>query len=251
MIAATNRDLLGSVHDKTFREDLYYRLNVIHIHVPPLRERMDDMLPLLNRFLQQFARTYRLAVPEVSPGAMELLNAYLWPGNVRELKNLAERLVVRANGTIEPQDLPVEIMRRPAAVHSVPAPVTSRADELFDRMVVHRESFWTVVYSAFMLRDLTRDDLRAIVKNGLDRASGNHDVLMDLFNMRLDDSKRFWSMLKKHECLPMTAAARSFAKDTRPDAGARIGTADADAPAPSGFSRKNPLLPPEGGTRLL
>ena len=103
VIAATNRDLLTSVQDKTFREDLYYRLNVIHLHVPPLRERMDDMLPLLNRFLQQFARTYRLQTPEVSPDVLELLYAYTWPGNVRELKNLAERLVVRGGtGTIEP-----------------------------------------------------------------------------------------------------------------------------------------------------
>jgi transcriptional regulator with PAS, ATPase and Fis domain len=210
VIAATNRDLLTSVQDKTFREDLYYRLNVIHLHVTPLRERMDDLLPLLHRFLQQFARAYRLQTPEVSPEVLELLNAYAWPGNVRELKNLAERLVVRGGtGTIEPQDLPEEIMRRPTPVQAAPITVTSRVDELFDRMVVHRESFWTAVYPVFMVRDLTRDDLRAIVRNGLERASGNHDVLMDLFNMRPEDYKRFWSMLKKHECQPTTTPARA------------------------------------------
>jgi transcriptional regulator with PAS, ATPase and Fis domain len=209
VIAATNRDLLASVHDKTFREDLYYRLNVIHIHVPPLRERMEDMVPLLTRFLQQFSRTYRMETPVVSDGAMELLQAYTWPGNVRELKNLAERLVVRGGaGTIEPQHLPVEIMRRPTPVRAAAALVPSRADELFDRMVVNRESFWTAVYAAFMSRDLTRDDLRTIVKNGLERASGNHELLMDLFNMRVDDSKRFWGVLKKHDCLPAVSAVR-------------------------------------------
>jgi two-component system response regulator HydG len=210
VIAATNRDLLTSVQDKTFREDLYYRLNVIHLHVTPLRERMDDLQPLLQRFLQQFARAYRLPTPEVSPEVMELLYVYTWPGNVRELKNLAERLVVRGGtGTIEPQDLPEEIMRRPAPVQTAPVVVTSRVDELFDRMVVHRESFWTAVYPAFMVRDLTRDDLRAIVRNGLERASGNHDVLMELFNMRPEDYKRFWSMLKKHECQPTAAPPRA------------------------------------------
>jgi len=218
VIAATNRDLLGSVKDKTFREDLYYRLNVIHIHVSPLRERMEDLLPLLSRFLQMYARTYRLETPAVSPDAMELLQAYTWPGNVRELKNLAERLVVRGgHGTIEPQDLPVEIMRRPTSVQAAaPAAVANRGDELFDRMVVQRESFWTVVYSAFMLRDLTRNDLRAIVRNGLERASGNHGVLMELFNMRPEDSKRFWSMLKKHECLPGAIAARPPRSEEEP-----------------------------------
>jgi len=228
VIAATNRDLLSSVHDKTFREDLYYRLNVIHLHVTPLRERMDDMLPLLNRFLQQFARTYRLQTPEVSPEVLELLYAYTWPGNVRELKNLAERLVVRGGtGTIEPQDLPEEIMRRPTPMQAAPVAVASRVDELFDRMVVQRESFWTAVYPAFMVRDLTRDDLRAIVRNGLERASGNHDVLMDLFNMRPEDYKRFWSMLKKHECQPQVPPTRSpAAKDAAgTDDGLKVGGA--------------------------
>jgi transcriptional regulator with PAS, ATPase and Fis domain len=209
VIAATNRDLLGSVRDKTFREDLYYRLNVVHIHVPPLRERAEDLDPLLERFLQQFARTYRLPTPTVSPEAMDLIHAYTWPGNVRELKNMAERLVVRgAPGMIEPQDLPVEIMRRPTAIQAAPAAVVSRVDQLFDRMVVHRESFWTAVYAPFMLRDLTRDDLRAIVRNGLERASGNPELLISLFNMRPEDAKRFWSMLKKHDCHPAPVSGR-------------------------------------------
>ena len=184
------------------------------------------MLPLLNRFLQQFARTYRLQTPEVSPEVLELLYAYTWPGNVRELKNLAERLVVRGGtGTIEPQDLPEEIMRRPTPMQAAPVAVASRVDELFDRMVVQRESFWTAVYPAFMVRDLTRDDLRAIVRNGLERASGNHDVLMDLFNMRPEDYKRFWSMLKKHECQPQVLPTRAAAaKDTAgTDTGLKVG----------------------------
>jgi hypothetical protein len=105
--------------------------------------------------------------------------------------------------------------------------VASRVDELFDRMVVQRESFWTAVYAPFMLRDLTRDDLRAIVKNGLERASGNPDLLLALFNMRAEDGKRFWSMLKKHDCQPAAVSGRSSgARDTDgPDSPEKLETA--------------------------
>ncbi len=209
VIAATNRDLLDKVQEKTFREDLYYRLNVIQIHVPPLRDRIDDVLPLLTRFLEQFARTYRVQVPSVSPDAAGILLSYSWPGNVRELKNLAERLVVRdGSQTIEPKDLPSELARRRARNLSVnaAAPVCSRADQLFDSMVVQRESFWSAVYPQFMQRDLTRDDLRAIVARGLERTAGDYRGLIGLFNMRAEDVKRFVSFLKKHQCEPAQEA---------------------------------------------
>jgi DNA-binding NtrC family response regulator len=127
---------------------------------------------------------------------------HTWPGNVRELRNLAERLVVRTQSqTIEPGDLPVDVLRgsaRPVAGAQVP--VVSRADALFERMVVNRESFWTAVYPAFMDRDLTRDDLRAIVRKGLERTSGSYRVLTDLFNMPSTDYKRFLNFLRKHQC---------------------------------------------------
>ena len=211
VIAATNRNLLDSVQEKTFREDLYYRLNVIHLRVPPLRERLEDVPPLLTRFLEQFARSYGLPTPEVSPSALQHLIAYSWPGNVRELKNLAERLVVRADTRpIELHDLPLDVLRGSA----VPAPVTpaappaasaaamavGRVDDLFDRLVTRRESFWTAVYPLFMDRDMTRDELRAIVRKGLERTSGSYRVLVDLFNMAPGDYKRFLSFLRKHQC---------------------------------------------------
>jgi hypothetical protein len=76
----------------------------------------------------------------------------------------------------------------------------SRADTLFESMVVSRESFWTAVYPAFMARDITRDDLRAIVRKGLERTSGSYRVLTDLFNMPATDYKRFLNFLRKHQC---------------------------------------------------
>ena len=173
VIAATNRHLVDSVAARTFREDLYYRLNVIHIHVPPLRERREDIPTLLDFFFDQFARQYNVAVPRLSGPTLGLLSEdYEWPGNVRELKNIVERLVVRAaERDIEPRDLPGELLRGastddPTAAEpaTVSAPARSASDALFDRMVNGGETFWTAVYASFMSRDITRDDVRAIVR---------------------------------------------------------------------------------------
>jgi len=112
VIAATNRQLVDSVAAKTFREDLYYRLNVIHIRVPSLRERREDIPAFLNFFLEQFSRQYSVNPPTLSAATLQLLSQYAWPGNVRELKNIVERLVVRASDApIEPRDLPLEVLR--------------------------------------------------------------------------------------------------------------------------------------------
>src|SRR4029450_7917892 len=95
VIAATNRDLLQAVSAKTFREDLYYRLNVIHLTVPPLRERAEDIPLLLDHFMSMFAAEYATPRIQFTPDAWNLLLDYSWPGNVRELRNLVERLTVR------------------------------------------------------------------------------------------------------------------------------------------------------------
>jgi formate hydrogenlyase transcriptional activator len=106
VIAATNRDLLRAVREKTFREDLYYRLSVFPIHLPPLRERAED-IPLLAHFLvRKFASRVGKQVDGVGPATMQRLLAYRWPGNVRELENVLERAVILANGpTLELADV--------------------------------------------------------------------------------------------------------------------------------------------------
>jgi two-component system response regulator HydG len=207
VIAATNRQLIDSVAEKTFREDLYYRLNVIQMRVPPLRERREDIALFLDFFLQQFSAQYKIPQPTVSSAALALLCGYAWPGNVRELRNVVERLVVRASGAeIEPRDLPMELLRGPstdqppAAAAPIAAPGRPVADALFDRMVNGGESLWDCVYAPFMARDLTRDDVRAIVRKGLERTSGNYKVMMELFNMAPQDYKRFLGFLRKYQC---------------------------------------------------
>lgn len=112
VIAATNRDLDQAVLDGRFREDLYYRLNVIPISVPPLRERADDIPQLLDHFLKLFNDQKHKNVLGISSEAMRLLCAYSWPGNVRELENLIERLVIlKGEGVIAPEDLPDKMSR--------------------------------------------------------------------------------------------------------------------------------------------
>jgi DNA-binding NtrC family response regulator len=128
--AATNRDLLKEMQEKRFREDLFYRLNVVPLHIPPLRERREDIPQLTGYFLQFFARKMNAAVTEITPEAMDRLVRYAWPGNVRELRNIIERLVV-LHGK-QPQlplaCLPKEFQDEPAAMSAAPAaPAASQA----------------------------------------------------------------------------------------------------------------------------
>lgn len=108
VIAATNRDLDAEVKAGRFRDDLYYRINVVPIHIPPLRERKADIPFLARRFIRDFNRDFSKAVQDISPEAMEILLAYDWPGNVRELKNLIERVMILENEpVIRPEHLPI------------------------------------------------------------------------------------------------------------------------------------------------
>jgi two-component system response regulator HydG len=218
VVAATNRALVEAVANKTFREDLYYRLNVIHLRVPPLRDRVDDIPILLRFFLDQFARQYQVEVPTLSAEALQILSQHPWPGNVRELNNVVERVVVRKRtGEIGRDDLPLEVLRVTPGPQAIPTPATRpAADVLFERLVNGGESFWSCVYSPFMARDLTRDDLRAIVRKGLERTSGNYKVMVELFNMQPDDYKRFLGFLRKYQCHMPFQQFRSAASSREP-----------------------------------
>ena len=111
LIALTNVDLDEAVRRRAFREDLFYRLNVVHIHVPPLRERREDVHRLARSFLKTYATKHGRRVTEIAPDALEMLDAYDFPGNVRELSNTVERaVIVSADASIEALDLP-EAMR--------------------------------------------------------------------------------------------------------------------------------------------
>jgi len=109
IIAATNRPLETRVKEGQFREDLFYRLNVIPIHIPPLRERRDDIMPLARHFVVDANTRFHKSIKGFTPEAERLMAGYQWPGNVRELRNLIERLVILGSAElIEPQHLPVQ-----------------------------------------------------------------------------------------------------------------------------------------------
>jgi transcriptional regulator with PAS, ATPase and Fis domain len=202
VIAATNKNLRDMISQGTFREDLFYRLNVIHIVVPPLRERREDIPLLVEQFLGQFGSLNRSSITSISPTAMKALIDYSWPGNVRELENVIERLVVTVQSpTIELEHLSSEI-RVQGAVAFRPRRERRRtvADELYKRMIDQHESFWTTVYPLFMDREITRTNVREVIRRGLEEARGNYKIVARLFNMESRDYKRFLNFLRKHDC---------------------------------------------------
>lgn len=110
-VSATNRDLEDAVEQGDFRRDLYYRIKVITIHLPPLRDRREDVVPLLDHFRKLFAKRHGKSIKSVAPAVIKKLYAYDWPGNVRQLRNAVETMIVLdADGTLDEDDLPPEMM---------------------------------------------------------------------------------------------------------------------------------------------
>ena len=136
IIAATNKDLFTLVQKEKFREDLYYRLNVITINIPPLRERVEDILLMVHYFAEKYAREFGKSKPNFSENALQVLNNHDWPGNVRELENIIQRLVVMTEGNeIDVPDLP-SIMRFSALKGSGANRTLAEAEALHIRSVL-------------------------------------------------------------------------------------------------------------------
>jgi transcriptional regulator with PAS, ATPase and Fis domain len=196
VVAATNRNLAELVGQGQFREDLLYRLRVIHLHVPPLRERREDVRPLANHFLARSDRRVMLA-----DETWQALERYRWPGNVRELQNVIEQVVWLAAA-----DRPVAVHELPQAVQSgqtlLPARERRRqiADDLYQAIVGGGYSFWEHIHPLFLIRDITRHDIRELVRRGLSVSRGNYRSLLQLFRIPKSDYKRFMNFLATHEC---------------------------------------------------
>src|SRR6267142_2009020 len=230
VVAATNRNLSEMVSQGLFREDLFYRINVVHLCVPPLSARKEDIPQLVDHFLARFtgrtlapangngngngnghangdgnghdARGVVPATLAVPPNVLTVLSDYNWPGNVRELENVVERLVVTAKSdTVAIADLPTEIR---AYTGVQPKVMRERrktiADDLYRRVVQEGESFWTAVYPLYMQREITKSNVREVVRRGLNDARGNYKIVARMFNLGADDYKRFLNFLRKHDC---------------------------------------------------
>ena len=221
LIAATNRSLSERVAAGAFRNDLFYRLNVVHLTVPPLRERGRDIIVLLNHFVTDFARTHGSAPPVLTAGAQEAVLAYGWPGNVRELKNLAEQIVVRSgNGSVDRSDLPIQMLDTPviemrrAFGEEAPTGEPTPADRAWNQMVRDGQTFWTAVYEPFMEHELTKADVRLIMRRGLRQTQGSYRQLTEIFHMSAREYRRFLAFLHQHDC-HVTGGTAWSAADTR------------------------------------
>ena len=235
VIAATNRNLGELIATGRFREDLLYRLRVIHLHVPPLRERPADIRAIAAHFLSKHGGKYTL-----EPEAWQVLNRYRWPGNVRELQNVIEQITCLAHS-----DTPITVSQLPQVVRTAPSltPAHERrrqlADELYQAITSGGYSFWDHIYPHFLDRDITRHDMRELLRRGLNATRGNYRSLLQLFRIPKSDYKRFLNFLAAHDCgvdyrefrngpqpsrpravspLPMHRKARASGKEVRSSA---------------------------------
>src|SRR6185503_14419006 len=198
VIAATNKNLADMVTSGTFREDLLYRLRVIHLHVPSLRERVTDIRPLAMHF---FARSGRLVT--LTDEAWQMLERYKWPGNVRELQNVVEQIAwlsASPDEAIGVDELPPVV--KSAGNANTPTREWRRqvADELYQALVHGGYSFWQHIHPLFLNRDITRHDLRELLRQGLSATRGSYRAVLELFGIPTSDYKRFINFLSTHDC---------------------------------------------------
>jgi len=184
-IVATNKDLEKLVEEKQFREDLFYRLNVISMTVPPLREKKDDIPLLAYHFLKKYAKEMKKNIKSISVDAMNMLIAYSWPGNVRQLENVIERAIVMAEGdTVTTEHLPFVVGAEIAHPDTL-IPKTSM--ELKERKKRMRESAVESIEKSFILDALTRNDwnvTKSAEDVGMQRS--NFQALMKKYNIRIE-----------------------------------------------------------------
>ena len=174
ILAATNRDLYPAVQSGSFREDLYYRLNVVSITLPLLRDRKEDLPVLVQHFIEQYCREMKRSPMGIEPPAMELVQSYPWPGNVRELQNAIERAVVFCSGpSITETDLPAEIHKQASSSADVvtQSPIINlsplaEATNAFQRTLIHKalEATGGKQAQAAKLLDLPQSNLSRLMK---------------------------------------------------------------------------------------
>ena len=209
VVASTSATLRDRVAEGRFREELWSQFAGSTLAIPALRERRDDIPILIDYFAA--AHCEAVGKPEVifAPDALRALKEFSWPGNVRELRTVVKRGVGSARSlVIVADELPVGIRpRRTGARRRGRERRRAVGEELFVRLISNGESFWSCVYPLFMEREITRTDVRDLVRRGLEVARGNSKTLVRLFNMPAADHKRFVGFLRKYDCqLPLESA---------------------------------------------
>ena len=210
IVAATNRDLEEAVQKRDFREDLYYRLNVIPVKIPSLRERKSDIPLLVHHFIHQFNELTRHTVEAPSGQIMEALLAYDWPGNVRELENLMERLVIlKGQGSVDLSDLPHRIFQK--FTEGRPAGSGATTEWEFPRMVLPN--------SGVDLKSIVAAFENHLVDQALQRTSGNKNRASELLQM--NRTTLVEKLRKRGLIVPISAreGIRRFEEDDEAPAG--------------------------------
>jgi two-component system response regulator AtoC len=170
IIAATNHNLREDVSKKKFRQDLFYRLNVIHIYLPPLRERKEDIVPLTKHFIHEFNQSFKKTVRGVSRDAMDLLMHYSWQGNVRELRNTIERIMIIDNPEIiQSKHLPLDIVGESG-------PASRTAQKPFDLPL-------TITDQGIDLKAVTESVQAALIREALQKTGGSKTKAAKLLNV--------------------------------------------------------------------
>ena len=178
VIAATNQNLERSIEEGRFRKDLYYRLRGVTIHLPPLRERREDISELAHYFLFRYNRQIGTAVQSISPDALELLRKYDWPGNVRELQSIIrESLIVSAGLTILPEFLPAEVRR------GLPPPAEATADAVDWQQVPQQVDTWMASGETDLYRRALEHFDRLMIRRAMERAEGNQARAAELLGL--------------------------------------------------------------------
>ena len=186
IIAATNKDLEEEVEEKRFRKDLYYRLNVLPIEIPPLRERKEDIKTIVR------AEIHHLRGKKISEGFWKEVSGYQWPGNVRELIHVLKRAGIELESPIKAADIH-------SLIHSTPSHTRRKKEEnVPDKILKDLEegkTFWKVVKEPFLNRDLNREQVRAVISKAQMKVGGKYKNLLHLFGIRESEYKNFMSFL--------------------------------------------------------
>jgi two-component system, NtrC family, response regulator AtoC len=181
ILAATNKDLVERVKQGTFRQDLFYRINVVTIHLPALRQRTEDVPALAYHFLRRYSQENGKSVVGISEDAMTLLRAYSWPGNIRELENTIERAVTLSNqAMLTPEDLPVEVRDR-----STPRSHPDRPSE---------------VWKGFDDLPTLEEVKKRYILHVLDSTQGNISRAAEILNI---DRRSLYRMLERYHVAPV------------------------------------------------
>jgi two-component system, NtrC family, response regulator AtoC len=209
VLATTTTSLRERVQQGLFLEELWSLIDANTLVVPPLRSRREDVPILADYFAGVHCADAGRPGVTFGPNARHRLMEFSWPGNVRQLRAVVDRLVRQARtSTIGGDELPVGIRpRRTDAQGRGRERRREIGEELFVRLVAQGESFWSCVYPLFVEREITRSDLRDLIRRGLEVARGNSETLVRLFNMPASDHRRFVSFLRKYDCqLPLESA---------------------------------------------